>query len=83
VIIIYELYGKMMQAKGKLLSWGNSIGIRLNKADLIGTGLDINDNVEVRIKKSYTKVKDIFGKLKKVVDTEKSLREIDEMFGEW
>jgi hypothetical protein len=75
VIIIYELYGKMMQAKGKLLSWGNSIGI--------STGLDINDNVEVRIKKSYTKVKDIFGKLKKVVDTEKSLREIDEMFGEW
>ena len=72
----------MIQAKGKLLNWGNSVGIRLNKSHLTGTPLDLNDNVEIKIKKSYTKGKDIFGKLKKLVDTDKSLKEIDSLFGE-
>ena len=73
----------MVKAKGRLLNWGNSIGIRLNKSDLIGTDLDVNDDVEVEIRKRYTRGKDIFGKLRKVVDTEKILKEIDEIFEEW
>ena len=64
----------MIEAKGKLLNWGNSVGIRLNKSHLTGTPLDLNDDVEIKIKKSYTK-----GKLKKLVDTDKSLKEIDSL----
>lgn len=73
----------MISAKGKILNWGNSIGIRLNKEDIRGTELEPNDEVEVKISKKFTKGKDIFGKLKKTINTEKSLKEIDEIFGEW
>ena len=71
----------MIETDGKILKWGNSLGIRISKEDLIGTDIGINDPVEVRIVKKYTKVKDIFGIIKKKVDTEKALREIDEEFG--
>ena len=33
--------------------------------------------------KNITKVKNIFGKLNKVVNTPNALKEIDEMFEEW
>ena len=52
----------MIQAKGKLLNWGNSVGIRLNKFHLTGTPIEVNDNVEIKIKKCYTKGKEIYGR---------------------
>lgn len=71
-----------MIAKGKILEWGNSLGIRLNKAEAAAAGLHPNDVVEVEIKTKFTKAKELFGTLKNKVDTEVALREIDEMFGE-
>ena len=73
----------MIEAEGKILKWGNSFGIRLNKNDLLGTDLKVDDNVKIKLEKKYTTGKDIFGTLKKKGDTQKELDEIDEMFGEW
>ena len=73
----------MIETEGKILKWGNSIGIRISKDDLIGSGIGVEDPVEVKITKKYTKVKDIFGIIKKKIDTQKSLKAIDEEFGGW
>ncbi len=74
-----------MIAKGKILEWGNSLGIRLNKAEAAAAGLRPNDDVEVEVKEKFSKAKNLFGLLKdqgRKVDTEKALRQIDELFGE-
>ena len=71
-----------MIAKGKLLEWGNSLGIRLNKAEAAAAGLHPNEEVEVEIKRKITTGREVFGTLEKKIDTEKALREIDVMFGE-
>lgn len=68
--------------KGKILKWGNSLGIRLNKTDVDREGIDVNDEVEIEVKKKVTTVKDVFGSLPKRNDTDKILREIDESYGE-
>ncbi|MBI2133820.1 hypothetical protein HYU11_04015 [Candidatus Woesearchaeota archaeon] len=69
-----------MKVKGKILKWGNSWGLRLDKAEAIKTGLAPDDEVEVDIRRKLTLVKDVFGTLKKTVDTQKALDEIDELF---
>ncbi len=74
---------KMVITEGKILNWGNSIGIRLSKSALNGSELGVNDKVSVKIEKKYTTVGDIFGKRKSGINTQKALDEIDEMFGEW
>lgn len=71
-----------MIVKGKILEWGNSLGIRLNKAEALGAGLSQGEDVEVEVKRKITTGREVFGTLDKRVDTEKALREIDEMFGE-
>ncbi|MBI2137147.1 hypothetical protein HYU12_01365 [Candidatus Woesearchaeota archaeon] len=71
-----------MIAKGRILEWGNSFGLRLSKIDVADAGLHANQDVEVEITPKVTKVKDVFGTLKKKVNTAKALREIDRMFGE-
>ena len=74
-----------MIAKGKILEWGNSLGIRLNKAEAAAAGLHPDDEVEIEVKAKFTKGRDVFGLLKeqgRKVDTEKALREIDELFWE-
>ena len=74
-----------MITKGRVLEWGNSLGIRLNKAEALASGIQTNDEVEVEIRRKLSKGKDIFGILKdkgRKVNTEKALREIDELFGE-
>ena len=53
-----------MIAKGKILNWGNSLGIRLNKAEAAAAGLRTNDEVEVEIKTKFTKASELFGTLK-------------------
>ncbi len=72
-----------MLVKGKILEWGNSFGLRLNKADMVGAGLHADQDVEVEIKPKLTKVKDVFGTIKKKVDTDKELEEIDKLFQEY
>ena len=74
-----------MLVKGKILEWGNSFGLRLNKADATEAGLRPNQEVEIEIKRKVSTGRDMFGLLKaegRKVDTDKALREIDEMFGE-
>ena len=71
-----------MLVKGKILEWGNSFGIRLNKADALEAGLVTGEKVEIEVKRQITKGNDVFGTLKKRVSTDKALKEIDEMFGE-
>ncbi|MBS3133594.1 hypothetical protein J4470_05755 [Candidatus Woesearchaeota archaeon] len=72
-----------MMVKGKILEWGNSFGLRLNKADMVGAGLRADQEVEVEIKPKLTKVKDVFGIIKKKVGSEKELEEIDRLFQEY
>ena len=71
-----------MIAKGKVRELGNSLGIRLSKSAALQAGLKLNEEVVIEIKQKFSKGKDIFGTLERKVDTEKALREIDEMFGE-
>ncbi len=71
-----------MLVKGKILEWGNSFGLRLNKADAAEAGLRPNEEVEVEVKRKITTGRDVFGTLEKKVDTNKALRKIDELFGE-
>ncbi len=71
-----------MKAKGKILMWGNSFGLRLEKASAVKAGLQPDEDVEVEIKRKISKGRDIFGILEKRVGTEKALREIDELFEE-
>lgn len=71
-----------MLMKGKILEWGNSFGLRLNKADVIGAGLQADEEVEVELKRKITTGRDVFGTLEKKADTDKALRDIDELFGE-
>ena len=75
-----------MLVKGRILEWGNSFGLRLNKAEVIGAGLRADEEVVVDIKGRVSKGRDVFGLLKKEgrkVDTEKALEEIDRMFQEY
>lgn len=72
-----------MITKGKVLNWGNSLGIRLGKSAAEQAGLQPNEEVEVEVKRKFTKAKDVFGTLANKADTKKALREIDEMFGEF
>ena len=71
-----------MKAKGRILEWGNSWGIRLNKASAMEAGFRPNEDVEVEIKGKITTGNDVWGTLKTKVDTAKALKEIDEMFEE-
>lgn len=71
-----------MLVKGKILEWGNSFGIRLSRSDAVNAGFSGGDEVEVEIKRKITRGRDVFGTLERKVDTDKALREIDEMFGE-
>lgn len=74
-----------MKVKGKILEWGNSWGLRLSKPEAVAAGLQPNEEVEIEVKGKISTGKELFGILKdhgRKVDTEKALREIDEMFGE-
>jgi antitoxin component of MazEF toxin-antitoxin module len=71
-----------MLVKGKILEWGNSFGLRLNKAEVIGAGLSPDEEVVVEVKRRISTGRDMFGTLGKKVDTDKALREIDELFRE-
>jgi len=71
-----------MLVKGKILEWGNSFGIRLNRAAALEAGLNRGEEVEIEVKRKITTGRNVFGTLKKAVNTDKALREIDELFGE-
>ncbi|HLD19274.1 MAG TPA: hypothetical protein VJB90_04670 [Candidatus Nanoarchaeia archaeon] len=68
--------------KGRILRWGNSIGIRLNIAEAREAGIYVNDEVEIEVKRKLTTVKDVFGSIPKRKDTDKILKEIDDFYGE-
>ncbi|MBS3149239.1 AbrB/MazE/SpoVT family DNA-binding domain-containing protein [Candidatus Woesearchaeota archaeon] len=72
----------MIKSEAKLKAWGNSIGIVLPKESLKEENLNVNDEVEVIIRKKSNPLKDIFGKLKEFKaksnkSTEVILKEID------
>ena len=61
-----------MIVKGRILEWGNSLGLRLNKSEALAAGLLPNETVEVEIKCKFTKAREVFGTLKNKADTEKA-----------
>lgn len=56
----------MIRLETRLKAWGNSIGIIIPKEDFEEENLEVNDEVEVLIKKKTNVLKEAFGKLKKV-----------------
>jgi antitoxin component of MazEF toxin-antitoxin module len=72
-----------MLVKGKILEWGNSFGLRLNKAAAISAGLRADEEVEVEVKRKVSTGRDLWGKLKRKGNTEKILEEIDRDFQEY
>ncbi|MBI2671032.1 hypothetical protein HYX18_03585 [Candidatus Woesearchaeota archaeon] len=69
----------MIETKGQIKKWGNSIGIRIKKDILENSGIGLNSNVKViLIPEKAIKVKDIFGILKIKKPTQEIMREIDE-----
>ena len=66
----------------RVKNWGHSLGIVIPKTEAELESLRQNDEVIVSIKKKITKVKDIFGKSTKVINTNIALKEIDRMFEE-
>jgi len=56
----------MITTETKLKSWGNSIGVVLPKDELKAEHLEVNDEVEVTVKKKSNPIKEAFGKLKGV-----------------
>ena len=64
------------------MKWGNSVGIRLDKSIALQEDLQPNIEVIVKIEKRITTGREIFGTFKKLVDTKKELKKIDEMFND-
>jgi len=67
----------------KLRAWGNSVGIVIPKDELEDQNLQINDEVEIIIKKRTNPLEDVFGKLKDFKPSshktnDEILKEIDE-----
>ena len=72
----------MIKSETKLKAWGNSIGIVLPKEALKEENLNVNDEVEVIVRKKTNPLRDVFGKLKGVKpktnkSTDDVLKEID------
>jgi len=69
----------MIERETKLKKWGNSIGIVIPKEEIEKENLKINQKVRVIINPiSPIRVKDIFGKFKKIKKpTKKIMKEID------
>ena len=72
----------MIKSETKLTAWGQSIGIVLPKEALKEEKLNVNDEVEVIVRKRTNPLKDVFGKLKGVKpktnkSTDELLKEID------
>jgi len=72
----------MIKSETKLKAWGNSIGIVLPKEALKEENLNLNDEIEVTIRKKTNPLKEVFGKLKEFKaksnkSTEDILKEID------
>jgi len=73
----------MLKSISRLKAWGNSIGVILPKEELKEEDLDVNDEVEVIVRKKSNPLKDTFGKLKEFKpksgkSTDELLKEIDE-----
>lgn len=73
----------MLKSISKLKAWGNSIGVILPKEQLQEEDLDINDEVEVIVRKKSNPLKDAFGKLRELKaksgkSADELLKEIDE-----
>ncbi|MAE13069.1 hypothetical protein CMO92_00750 [Candidatus Woesearchaeota archaeon] len=73
----------MIATDTKLKAWGNSVGIVLPKKELQEEGLEIDDEVEITIKKKTNVLREVFGTLKGVKrktdkTTDELLKEIDE-----
>jgi len=54
----------MIKSETKLRAWGNSIGVVLPKDALKEENLEVNDEVEIIVKKKSNLLKEAFGKLK-------------------
>ena len=72
----------MIKSETKLKAWGNSIGVVLPKEALKGENLNVNDEVEVIIRKKTNPLRDVFGKLKEFKSksnksTDDILKEVD------
>jgi antitoxin component of MazEF toxin-antitoxin module len=68
----------MIEIDTKLKAWGNSIGIIIPKYKLKNENLDVDDEVEVILKKKRNVVKETFGTYKFSKSTDKLMKEINE-----
>ena len=73
----------MLKSISKLKAWGNSIGVILPKEELREEDLNVNDEVEVIVRKTSNPLKDTFGKLREFKpksgkSTDEILKEVDE-----
>lgn len=55
----------MMAVTGRIRQWGNSLGLRLSKADLSELNIGVDDEVVVEIRKKENPLKELFGFAKK------------------
>jgi len=73
----------MIKSTTRLRAWGNSIGVVLPKDEIKNEGLNVNDEIEITIKKKTVTLKEVFGKLKEFKaksnkTTDELLKEVDE-----
>ena len=70
-----------MTTEGKVLKWGNSFGIRINKDVVEKLKLNEHETVELEIKKRDNPLKELFGSMPKLKITReeflKNRREIE------
>ena len=68
----------MIEIDGEIKKWGNSIGLRMKKSLLRSPEIGLNRKVKaILIPEKNLKVKDLLGRMKTKVNTEKIMREID------
>jgi len=67
----------MIEIETRLKPWGNSVGVVIPKDELISEGLNINDEVEITIKKKRNIIRETFGICKIKTPTDELLKESD------
>ena len=67
----------MIEIETRLKAWGNSIGIIIPREKLNEAGLNVDDEVEIIVKKKRSYVRESFGTYKFKTSTVELMKEID------
>ena len=71
------MYNFMIEIEGQLKRWGNSVGLRLSKRDLVRSKFRINQKVKVLVVPERNVLKETFGTGKFKGSTAKLLKQVD------